>query len=253
MTDSDRVAFVTGGSSGIGMATAGLLVEHGYRVAICGRNPERLEAAVQTTGVHLSVAADLAGHEAAADAVNRVLSEFGRLDALVNAHGVLGVPTHLGDITPAQWDEVLGANLRGPISTTTAAIPALKQSRGAVVNVASVNAIQSEPWMAPYGVSKAALVAFTKYAAADLAEFGIRVNAVLPGWVRTPMAIPYFEEAGVLDAPMATNYQGRAADPREIAEVIAFLASDRASFITGEGVVADGGHWIKMGELAPRV
>ncbi len=252
MTETRRTAFVTGGSSGIGKATANLLGEQGYRVAISGRDRARLDSAAAEIGADLVIAADLGRQADAAAAVEKAISEFGRLDVLVNAHGVLGEPAHLGDLTPAHWDLVLDANLRGPIWTTTAAVSALKKSRGSVVNVASINAIQSEPWMAPYGVSKAGLVAFTKYAAADLAEFGVRVNAVLPGWVRTPMAVPFFMEAGVLDVPMATNYQGRAADPREIAEVIVFLASDKASFITGEGVVADGGHWIKMGELAPR-
>jgi meso-butanediol dehydrogenase / (S,S)-butanediol dehydrogenase / diacetyl reductase len=251
MTSQRLVALVTGGSSGIGKATAQLLRAQGYEVSICGRDADRLAAAAHELGdVHV-VQADLALPEQAQRAVAETVDRYGRLDALVNAHGVLGEPTPLADLRIEQWREVVEANLMGPIWTTTAAVEPLKQTCGCVVNVSSINAIQAEPWMAPYGVSKSGLVGFTKYAAADLAEFGIRVNAVLPGWVRTPMAKRWFEEAGVDDRPMATNYMSRPAEPSELAEVIAFLASPKASYMTGSIVVADGGHSIKMQELRP--
>ena len=251
MSDDQLVALVTGGSSGIGKATARLLSSEGYLVAICGRDLERLHTAASELGdVHL-IQADVADPDDAQRAVDETVATFGRLDALVVAHGVLGEPAPLEDLTREQWREVIETNLMGPVWTTTAAIKPLKQTHGSIVHVASINAIQSEPWMAPYGTSKAGLVGFTKYAAADLAEFGIRVNAVLPGWVRTPMATPWFEEAGVVDQPMATNYMTRPAEPAELAQVIAFLVSSRASFMTGSAVVADGGHWIKMQELRP--
>lgn len=247
----DEVAIVTGGSSGIGAATARLLADEGYRVVAVGRDADRLgEVAAHSPRIAVH-AADLSSPAGAREAIAAIAAEHGRIDVLVNAHGVLGEPAPLEEISDELWDHVLGTNLRGPIATTTAAIPHLKATRGCVVNVSSINAIQAEPWMAPYGVSKAAISGFTKYAAADLAQHGIRVNAVLPGWVRTPMALPWFEEAGVLDGPMATNFQQRAAEPIELAQVIAFLASDRASYITGECLVADGGHWINMRPLAP--
>lgn len=252
MNDHATVALVTGGSSGIGLATARLLGDQGYQVAICGRDRQRLEAARSELGDVQVIQVDLAQQADAARAVEECVQHFGRLDALINAHGILGEPTPLPDLKMEQWREVIETNMMGPIWTTTAAVAPLRETRGCVVNVSSINAIQSEPWMAPYGVSKSGLVGFTKYAAADLAEFGVRVNAVLPGWVRTPMAIPWFDEAGVLDKPMATNYMSRAAEPHELAEVIAFLASSKASYMTGSIVVADGGHWIKMGELRPK-
>lgn len=244
-------AIVTGGSSGIGAATAVLLAQSGYRVTALGRDEARLhEVAGRASGI-TPLVADLSTPQGAREAVRAAATAADGLDVLVNAHGVLGEPTPLEDIPDALWDEVLAVNLRAPIATTTAAIPYLKESRGCIVNVSSINAIQAEPWMAPYGTSKAAISGFTKYAAADLAQYGIRVNAVLPGWVRTPMAIPYFEEAGVLDGPMSTNFQQRAAEPEELAAVIAFLASPAASYVTGECLVADGGHWINMRGLAP--
>lgn len=250
---TNNVVVVTGGTSGIGQATAQLFHERGHSVAIVGRNAERLAEMRRNYPGILAIQADLRRPEESTRVITEVLSAHNRIDTLVNAHGILGTPAPLENIPLADWTEMLETNLLGPILTTTAAIAALKESRGSVVNVASVNAIQAEPWMAPYGVSKAALVAFTKYAAADLAQYGIRVNSVLPGWVRTPMAMPYFAEAGVLDQPMATNFQQRAAQPRELAQVIAFLASGEASYVTGESLVADGGHWINMRALAPVV
>lgn len=242
------VALVTGGTSGIGLATARLLSEHGHAIAVCGRDQQRLDRAARELPRAHAVRADLAKWEAAAAAVAEVVSTLGRLDVLVNAHGVVGKPGPVADLPAAEWDDVLGTNLMGAIATTVAAVPALRRTRGAVVHVASISAIQAAPLTAPYGVSKAGLVAFTKHAAADLAEFGIRVNAVLPGWVRTPPAVAYFEEIGRPEGPTEGNFLGRVAEPVEIAEVIAFLASPKASFITGEAVVADGGDWIKMAD-----
>ncbi|MET4921445.1 SDR family NAD(P)-dependent oxidoreductase [Streptomyces sp. PSRA5] len=250
MDSSDTpVALVTGGTSGIGLATARLLSERGYAIAVCGRDQQRLDRAARELPLVHAVRADLASREAAAATVAEVVSTFGRLDVLVNAHGVVGKPGPVADLPAAEWDHVLGTNLMGSIATTVAAVPALRRTRGAVVHVASISAIQAAPQTAPYGVSKAGLVAFTKHAAADLAQFGIRVNAVLPGWVRTPPAIAYFEEIGLPEGPTDGNFLRRVAEPVEIAEVIAFLASPKASFITGEAVVADGGEWIKMADL----
>jgi NAD(P)-dependent dehydrogenase (short-subunit alcohol dehydrogenase family) len=250
MTDT-KVAVVTGGSSGIGAATATLLTEQGYAVVAIGRDRSRLDEVASSAPAVTPLVADLSVPAQARAAIGEAVETAGRLDLLVNAHGILGEPAPLEEIGDDAWDLMIATNLRGPIATTTAAIPALKETRGSVVNVSSINAIQAEPWMAPYGVSKAAISGFTKYAAADLAPHGIRVNAVLPGWVRTPMALPYFRDAGVLDVPVATNFMQRAAEPREIASVVAFLASDAASYVTGECLVADGGHWVNMRELAP--
>lgn len=251
MTETmQRVALVTGGSSGIGRATAELLASDGDQVVIVGRDVTRLADVAAGSPRISTIRADLAERDEPKRVVEQVVDEFGQLDVLVNAHGILGRPAPLEDVTEDEWDDMLDTNLRAPIRLVTAAVGPLSARSGCVVNVGSINAIQAEPWMAPYGVSKGAIATFTKYAAADLADRGVRVNAVLPGWVRTPMAMPYFEEAGVVVGPMATNFQKRAAEPDELARVIAFLASSSASFITGECLVADGGHWINMRELA---
>ncbi len=249
MTDN-KVAIVTGGSSGIGAATATLLAERGYRVAAIGRNEKRLAQVASGSDLITPFTADLSNLETARQTITQIGEHFGQIDLLVNAHGILGDPAEFHEFDDSVWQLFIDTNLRAPIVTSGAAVPFLKKTKGAIVNVSSINAIQAEPQNAPYGVTKAAISGFTKYAAADLAPYGIRVNAVLPGWVRTPMAIPFFEEAGILDKPVSFNFMQRPAQPEEIAKVIAFLGSSEASFMTGENLVADGGHWINMRELA---
>lgn len=254
---TNKAAIVTGGSSGIGRACAGWLLKNNYDVLVCARGAERLEKAAAELGGDgsgprvIAEAADVGASDRAAAVVKRAEDEFGRLDAVVNAHGIFGEPGLIERLSPEEWRTVLDANLMGPIHMTTKAIPALKRTRGAVVNISSINAIQAEQYAAPYGVSKAALVAFTKYSAGELAEYGIRVNAVLPGWVMTAMAEPFFRDAGVLDKPLDTNMMHRIAEPSEIASVVGFLLSDGASFVTGEAMVADGGHWVQLAPLRP--
>lgn len=250
------VAIVTGGASGIGKSTAEKLLDCGYRVLICARGEERLEAAreeLSAGGDVASLVADVSDHEQARRLIDEAVSRWGRLDALVNAHGIYGNDFYLlEDVPLEEWRDVIEINLMGPVHTTTAAIEPLAKTKGAVVNVSSLNAIQGEPMAAPYGVSKAALVGFTKYAAIELARHGVRVNAVLPGWVLTPMVEPFFEEAGLLGKELETNLVRRPGDPAELAEVIEFLASPRSSFVTGECLVADGGQWIQVYPLRGR-
>jgi NAD(P)-dependent dehydrogenase (short-subunit alcohol dehydrogenase family) len=247
------VAVVTGGSSGIGRATAEHLVDNGYRVLICARGADRLEETARDLGTDRVAwhACDVGDEGAAEEAIGVAVDRFGRLDGLVCAAGVIGSFKPITELTSADWADVLGINLMGPIHFTKAATPALRDSGGAVVIVSSINALQAEPVMAPYGVAKAGLVNFTMYAALELAPAGIRVNCVAPGWVMTPMAEPFFREAGVLDVPVAFNMQRRAARPAELASVIAFLLGDGASFMTGTTVVADGGMITQMAGIAP--
>jgi meso-butanediol dehydrogenase/(S,S)-butanediol dehydrogenase/diacetyl reductase len=243
---ADRVVFVTGGSSGIGKATAAAFLADGYAVGTCARNPEHLADAARELDPGdrlLAVPADVAERGQAAAAIARTVERFGRLDALVNAHGVIGGFEAIEQLTPRGWDEVLGANLHGPINTTSEALPHLKTTRGAIVNVSSINAYQAEPLMAPYGVAKAGLVAFTAYAACEFAEFGIRVNCIAPGWVSTPMAQPFFDESGLDGTRVGMTMLGRIGEPEEIASIAVFLAGPGASYMTGTTVVADGGQW----------
>ncbi len=249
--DHGPVAIVTGGSSGIGRATAALLVERGYRVVICARGATRIDEVVLELGPDgvAAFACDVGDRAAADAAVAFAVERFGRLDTVICAAGVIGSFTRIVDLDADGWAEVLRINLMGPIHFTTAAIPAMRRRGGSVVIVSSVNAHQAEHVMAPYGVSKAGLVNFTMYAALECAADGIRVNCVAPGWVMTPMAEPFFVEAGLVDVPVAFNMLQRPARPEEIANVAVFLAGDGASFMTGTTVVADGGMITQMAIL----
>ncbi|MBQ3360468.1 MAG: SDR family oxidoreductase [Microbacterium sp.] len=244
-----RVALVTGGGSGVGRATAVKLSREGYQVVIVGRDGAKLDETATLAAGIVSIPADMGSETEASRVVQEIEDRFGRLDALVNAHGVIGPVKPLEELDENDWLSTIQINLMGPIRTLSAAIPALERAGGAVVNVVSINALQAEPWVAPYGVTKSGLLGFTQYAAMELAGRGVRVNAVLPGWVRSPMSDPFFDELGLAGKKISTNLLGRPAEPEEIAEVISFLVGPGASFISGEGIVADGGQRIALAPL----
>ncbi|ANW68052.1 hypothetical protein BCA37_25495 [Mycobacterium sp. djl-10] len=255
MLDSDspgaKVALITGGGSGIGLATAQRLSADGYSIAVAGRSAVKLDEAVASLpGNAVTVPADLSEPAEARRAVATTVQSFGRLDVLVNAHGILGAMKPLPELSDTDLLEAVRTNLLGPVTTTAAAAQHLSSTRGAVVNVVSINALQAEPSAVPYGISKTGLMGFTRYAAVELAQLGVRVNAVLPGWVATPMVRDIFRSEGLIDRPLSTNLVKRPAEPQEIASVIAFLASDQASFMTGSCVVADGGQVVALAPLA---
>ena len=252
----EAVALVTGGSSGIGKATAAAFLAAGYRVAICARGGERLAAAerqLAVSGPVLARSCDVSDPEQVASLVTATIERFGRLDAVVNAHGVAGDPASIEELTPSDWSELLAINLLGPIHVTREAIPALRRTRGSIVNISSLNAHRAEPRMAPYGVAKAGLESFTRYAAHELAADGIRVNAIAPGWIMTPMAQPFLEQLDLVGKPLASMMMGRVGEPEEVAAVAVFLAGDGASYITGETVVVNGGRLSKLEPLRERI
>lgn len=244
-------AIVTGGSSGIGASTAKVLSESGYDVTLIGRDKRRLVKVAASLDRCRWQIADVAESAEITIAVSEAAENAGRLDLLVNAAGVLGPSKPIWDLELSDWDCVMRTNLYGTISSTAAAIPFLKSTQGSVVNVGSINSVQAESGIGPYGVSKSAVVGFTKFAAADLATLGIRVNAVLPGWVSTDMISKDIKFLGIDEGKVSTNLVGRVADPSEIAHVIAFLGSPKASYLTGSCVVVDGGQIMFARDLAP--
>jgi NAD(P)-dependent dehydrogenase (short-subunit alcohol dehydrogenase family) len=243
MTDTrDRTALVTGAARGIGYATAVRFLDEGWRVALLDIDSAGVDAAARRLdrpGSVLAVTADVSDPQAVSQAVQRVVEHFGRLDALVNNAGI-AIFKPILETTFADWSRVLAVNLSGPFLCTQAAVPFLAERGGAVVNITSISGLRASTLRTAYGTSKAGLAQLTKQQAAELAQFGIRVNAVAPGPVDTAMA------KAVHSPEIRADYHdavplGRYGLEAELAEAIVFLCSDRASYITGQQLAVDGG------------
>ncbi len=236
---SEKVAIVTGAARGIGLATTDLFREMGWRVAMVDRDADVLqEEASQREGV-LAVAQDVSTPEGADALVTQTLNWGGRVDALINNAGVAEFgPVEETDFTT--WRRVMDTNLDGVFLCTQAATPALRDSKGAVVNIASISGLRASTLRVAYGTSKAAVIQLSKQYAAELGEYGIRVNCVAPGPVRTKLAMAVHSQE-IIDAYHDAIPLNRYGSEREIAEAICFLASDRASYVTGQVLAADGG------------
>ncbi len=236
---TDKIAIVTGAARGIGLATTDLFLEMGWRVAMVDRDgPELALASGSRTGV-LAVERDVSDPEAV-DAMTRdVLAWGGRIDALINNAGVAEFGP-VGDTDFATWRRVMETNLDGVFLCSQACTNALKATQGSIVNIASISGLRASTLRVAYGTSKAAVIQLSKQHAAELGEFGIRVNCVAPGPVRTKLAMAVHSQE-IIDAYHDALPLNRYGSEREIAEAICFLASDKASFVTGQVLAADGG------------
>jgi NAD(P)-dependent dehydrogenase (short-subunit alcohol dehydrogenase family) len=235
---------ITGAASGIGRAAAALFAGYGAKLTLVDREADALTAVAGDTG-GIAVAADVTDAAALARAVATAISTHGRLDGAFNNAGVEqagAAMIPLGDYPVADFDRVFGVNARGVLLSMQAELPAMTRG-GAIVNTASVMGWLAAPGMAAYVASKHAVVGLTRTAALDYAAAGIRVNAILPGAVETPMLTERAFKANPGYAEMATALHplGRMAQPEEIAEAAAWLLSDKASFVTGHALAVDGG------------
>jgi NAD(P)-dependent dehydrogenase (short-subunit alcohol dehydrogenase family) len=258
-----KVAFITGGSQGIGRGCAEVLVEKGAAVAICAVPDSHLEEAVDAIraagGDAVAAPADVSDRDAVRGAVELVVDRFGRLDTLVASAGIQRYGT-VADTPEETWDEVFAVNVKGVYLAAQVALPHLRGTRGSIVVVSSVQGHQNQPNVAAYAASKGALDALVRSMAIDEARHGVRVNAVCPGSVDTPMLRASAQrfsdgtEAGI-EALVRdwgrTHPLGRVATPHEVGEVVAFLAGPRASFVTGEDVRVDGGLLATIGVALP--
>lgn len=240
--DHQRVALVTGAAQGIGLATAARFLADGWSVAMLDVNGAVLAAAAAGLGAPdriLALTADVSNPADVDRTIAAVAERFGRLDALVNNAGI----AHFGPLMETSleaWSEVMAVNLTGPFIMTKAAVPLMRETGGAIVNITSISSLRASTLRVAYGTSKAGLGHLTKQMAVELASYGIRVNAVAPGPVDTAMAKKVHSpeiRADYHDAIPLNRY----GLPEELADAIVYLCGPGASYITGQTLAVDGG------------
>lgn len=236
---TDKVALVTGAARGIGLATAKLFIEQGWQVAMVDRDTDELNAAAKQFNEARAFSCDVSRSDDVTEMVSEVLASFGRIDAVVNNAGVADFRP-LEETTFADWRRVMDTNLDGVFLVSLATIPALKKTKGAFVNIASISGLRASTLRVAYGTSKAAVIHLTKQQAAELGEYGIRANCVCPGPVRTKLAMAVHSPE-IIAAYHDSIPLNRYGTENELAEVITFLCSDKASYVTGQVIAADGG------------
>ena len=245
MRYTDKIVIVTGAASGIGRASAVRLASEGACVACLDQDVAGLEQTVQLLARYereaLSIQCDISQESAVAAAIEQVVGRFGKLDVLCNIAGILR-SDRSAELSLENWSRVIAVNLTGTFLMCRAALPQLVATRGAIVNMSSTAALGAHPWMAAYAASKGGILSLTRALAVEYVKQGVRVNAICPGGVATPihggLRLPSDADFDLLKRALPHN---GFAKPEEIAAIVAFLGSADASYITGTEIRADGG------------
>lgn len=240
MDFEDEVAMVTGAASGIGFETARRFIEEGATVAACDIDEEGLKVAEKTLGpMCRTYRMDVVDVHSVNETAERIFREFGRIDVLVNNAGAVREKPLLTN-DDADFDFTLGVNLKGTYNVTKAVMKYMVQQRsGAVVNVSSIVGVYGSLGQSAYSSSKAGVNVLARVWAKEFAPYGIRVNSVAPGYVKTPLTANLSKEK--IEGIKSKTPLGRLAEPIEIADVILFMASKKASYLTGQVIGVDGG------------
>jgi NAD(P)-dependent dehydrogenase (short-subunit alcohol dehydrogenase family) len=240
-----KVALVTGGGRGIGRGIARSLLEAGARVEIAARTEADLDETVgllSPLGEIATRPCDVSDASSVRALVDDVVGRFGSLDILVCCHGIHNAERPFLELREQDWDRTIAVNLKGAFlcGQATARVMVEQGRGGRIVNVSSINALASEPDCSDYNASKGGLNALTRSMAFDLGRFGITVNVIAPGWVRSPMSAPYLSEE-ILTGKQVMNLVRRVGEPEDIGTTVVWLADPGSSYVTGATIVVDGG------------
>jgi NAD(P)-dependent dehydrogenase (short-subunit alcohol dehydrogenase family) len=247
-----KVAVVTGGNAGIGEAIAKRFAEEGASVVITGRRQQEVDRVASVIrhnkGKVLGVAGSVTDETHVLDVVRRAIDSFGKIDVLVNNAGIGEFGKRLHETDDAVWAKVLDINLTGVFRITRTVIPhMLKQGRGAIINISSIASLVGLSGLAAYTASKGALDALTRALAVEYAKEGIRCNVVNPGLIDTPMAAPLMANPDMLQPILAQYAIRRPGTPEEVANLVLYLASEEAAWMTGASIPIDGGMTVYKG------
>lgn len=244
---TDKVVLVTGAASGIGRATAVAFAREGARVAVADLEQAACERTVEAIraegGEAMALAVDIADEDSVIGLLDAISKHWGQLDHACNNAGILGPMEHLTADYPVEaFDRVLGVNLRGTWLCMKHEIPLLLKKRGTIVNTASMVGLVGMPMLTAYAASKHGILGITRTASLEYAKQGLRINAVCPGGVRTPMAgFTGTDDAAAEAQAAAFSPNGRVAEPEEIADAILWLSSDKSSYVNGHALSVDAG------------
>lgn len=238
----DKVVVITGAGSGIGAGTAQRFAREGANVVLVGRTQEKLEktAAALPPGKHLVAPCDVSVAEEVEALAQRVTEEYGRVDVLVNNAGTV-IQGLIHEVKLEDWQKLMDTDLNGVFYCLRFFMPAILKSKGNVINVSSVSGLGGDWGMSPYNAAKGAITNFTRSLAMDYAADGVRVNAVCPGFTFTDLTEDMKQDETLLKKFYERIPMGRAGEPEDLADAIAFLASDDARYITGVNLPVDGG------------
>ena len=235
----EKLAIVTGAARGIGLATAKLFNENGFKVAIVDKDKNEITKLSILNNDIRTFCYDISNHDSIDKMFNSILKWHNRIDVLINNAGV----ADFGKIEATdlnRWNDVMRTNLDGAFMCSQKSISHLKKTRGCIINIASISGLRASTLRVAYGTSKAAIIQLTKQQAAELGEYGIRVNCVAPGPVKTKLAMAVHTQ-DIIDAYHDAIPLNRYGTEIEIANAIYFLASEKASYVTGQILAVDGG------------
>lgn len=237
-----KTAIITGGTSGIGLATAKIFLTQNYNCVLVGRSAEKFEKIKsELKGNFKYISADVAKVSDCEKIISETVTLFGGVDILVNSAGIY-TEGAISQVTEKDFEEIFNTNVKGVFFMSRAVIDEIIKRRGCIVNVASDAGIKGNYFCALYAASKGAVVAFTKSLALELANFQVRVNCVAPADILTPLTLNQLKKSGETVGDLEKLYPvGRIGKPEEVAEAVNFLASEKASFITGAILSVDGG------------